>query len=289
MQTIQSQDVGMKDFWEVYDSHQEQISAELLEVALRNPEFEPVLRAMPPERLSEVQRRSHELQRRAILLGEWPPYLDDLSAQGAHYAQMGVSFPAWFELVGALRERLAPHLVSEYGHNPARLLAAVNGMDKFVDTAMGGIGQAYINTKEELIRQQQEALRELSTPVLPVREGLLILPIIGMIDTQRARQFTEQLLQAIRMNRAKVVVIDITGVPAVDTKVANHLAQTVEAARLMGTTAVITGLSAGVALTLVTLGIDLSKLHTVGDLRGGIEEANRLLGYKVVNIQTERT
>ncbi|TLY29742.1 MAG: STAS domain-containing protein [Ignavibacteria bacterium] len=110
---------------------------------------------------------------------------------------------------------------------------------------------------------------------------LLILPIIGVIDSQRARQLTEQLLRGIRSNRAKVVVIDITGVPSVDSTVANHLVQTVEASRLMGATVIVTGLSSEIAQTLVTIGVDLGKMNTVGDLQGGIEEAERLLGYKV--------
>jgi rsbT co-antagonist protein RsbR len=118
--------------------------------------------------------------------------------------------------------------------------------------------------------------------VLQVRERLLILPIIGVIDPQRARQLTEQLLRGIRANRAKVVVIDITGVPVMDATVANHLVQTVEAARLLGATVIITGLSPEIAQTLVTIGVDLGKMNTVGDLQGGIEEAERALGYKIV-------
>lgn len=139
----------------------------------------------------------------------------------------------------------------------------------------------YVYQRERTIRQQQESIRELSTPVLQVRDRLLVLPIIGVIDTQRAQQMTESLLSSIRENRAKVVVMDITGVAAVDTKVANHLIQTVAAARLMGATVIVTGLSADVAQTLVTLGIDLGDLNTVGDLQGGIEEAERMLGYRV--------
>ena len=129
---------------------------------------------------------------------------------------------------------------------------------------------------------RQEAIRELSTPVLQVRERLLILPIIGVIDSQRAPQLTEQLLHGIRNNRAKVVVVDVTGVPAIDSAVANHLVQAVEASRLMGASVIITGLAAEIAQTLVTIGVDLSEMATVGDLQGGIEEAERLLGYKVV-------
>src|SRR6266403_1905230 len=121
--------------------------------------------------------------------------------------------------------------------------------------------------------------------LLQVRERLLILPIIGVIDPQRARQLTEQLLRAIRTNRAKVVVIDITGVAAMDSNVANHLVQTVEASRLLGATVIVTGLSPEIAQTLVTIGVDLSEMATVGDLQGGIEEAERLLGYKVLPLE----
>jgi rsbT co-antagonist protein RsbR len=120
--------------------------------------------------------------------------------------------------------------------------------------------------------------------VLQVRERLLILPIIGVIDPQRARQLTEQLLRGIRTNRAKVVVIDITGVAAMDVTVANHLVQTVEASRLLGATVIVTGLSPEIAQTLVTIGVDLGKMNTVGDLQGGIEQAERLLGYRVASI-----
>ncbi len=134
-------------------------------------------------------------------------------------------------------------------------------------------------------RKAEKAILELSTPVLQLREGLLILPIIGILDSMRARQLTEQLLHSIRDNRAKVAVVDITGVPAVDSKVANHLLQTAEAARLMGAKVILTGLSPEVAQSLVSIGVDLGRLITVGDLQGGIIEADRLLGYKVVRSQ----
>jgi rsbT co-antagonist protein RsbR len=134
------------------------------------------------------------------------------------------------------------------------------------------------------MRKQQEAIRELSTPVLQIRERLLLLPIIGVIDSQRGRLITEGLLRSIRANRAKVVVMDITGVATIDSKVANHLLQTVTAARLMGALVIVSGLSSEVAQSLVGLGIELNKLNTVGDLQGGIEEAERLLGYRVVQI-----
>jgi rsbT co-antagonist protein RsbR len=110
-----------------------------------------------------------------------------------------------------------------------------------------------------------------------------------MLDSPRARQLTEQLLSAIQANRARVVVIDITGVAAIDRVVANHLVQTVEAARLMGAGTIITGLSSKIAQTLVDLGVDLAMMKTVGDLQGGLEEAERLLGRRLDGALTDQT
>src|SRR5439155_14802214 len=129
-----------------------------------------------------------------------------------------------------------------------------------------------VHERERTIRQQSDAIRELSTPVLVIRDRLLLLPIIGMIDTHRAQLITENILRAIRVHRAKVAVIDVTGVATIDSKVANHLLQTVSAARLMGARVIVTGLSAEVAQSLVAIGIDLDRLDTIGDLQGGLEE-----------------
>lgn len=127
------------------------------------------------------------------------------------------------------------------------------------------------------LRRQEILIRELSTPVLSVEEGLLIVPLIGTVDPDRAQQLTEQLLKAIRANRAQAVVIDVTGVPAIDTSAANNLILTAEAARLLGATVILTGISREIALTLVTLGVQFGNLRTAGDLRSGMEQARSAL------------
>jgi rsbT co-antagonist protein RsbR len=187
-------------------------------------------------------------------------------------------------IVLLLRDVLARSLFAKYQADPALLNRIQDAYEPAANRIAVTVAVGFVQERERVIREQQEAIRVLSTPVLQVRERLLILPIIGVIDPQRARQLTEQLLRGIRMNRAKVVVIDITGVPVMDETVANHLVQTVEAARLLGATVIITGLSPEIAQTLVTIGVDLGKMNTVGDLQGGIEEAERALGYKVVLI-----
>jgi rsbT co-antagonist protein RsbR len=185
-------------------------------------------------------------------------------------------------IVLLLRDVLARSLFLKYQGDFGLLNRVLDAYEPAANRIATTVGVNFVQERERVIRQQQEAIRELSTPVLQVRERLLILPIIGQLDGQRARQLTEQLLRAIRTNRARVVVIDITGVPTVDSTVANHLVQTVDASRLMGAGVIITGLSPEIAQTLVTLGVDLSKVNAVGDLQGGIEEAERLLGYSVI-------
>jgi len=196
------------------------------------------------------------------------------------------------EVVGIvllLRDVLARSLFAKYHADFAKLNSVLDAYEPAANRIANTVAVGFVQERERVIRQQQEAIRELSTPVLQVRERLLILPMIGLIDPQRARQLTEQLLRGIRMTRAKVVVMDITGVAAMDANVANHLVLTVESARLLGATVIVTGLSPEIAQTLVNIGVDLSKMHTVGDLQGGIEEAERLLGYKVIPIQLPET
>ena len=188
------------------------------------------------------------------------------------------------EVVGIvllLRDVLARSLFEKYQHDFELLNRILDAYEPAANRIANTVAVSFVEERERVIRQQQDAIRELSTPVLPVRERLLILPIIGVLDSERARQLTEQLLLGIRTHRAKVVVIDITGAPEVDETVANHLVQTVDASRLMGASVIITGLSPTIAQTLVTIGVDLSKMNTIGDLQGGLEEAERLLGYTV--------
>ena len=188
------------------------------------------------------------------------------------------------EVVGIvllLRDVLARSLFAKYHADFTKLNRVLDAYEPAANRIANTVAVSFVRERERVIREQQEAIRELSTPVLPVRERLLILPVIGTVDPLRARQLTEQLLRGIRTNRARVVVMDITGVPAMDQTVANHLVLTVEASRLLGATVIVTGLSPELAQTLVNIGVDLSKMNTVGDLQGGIEEAERLLGYKV--------
>jgi rsbT co-antagonist protein RsbR len=200
---------------------------------------------------------------------------------GAIHERIDLPVKAYLGMYNYYLRAVASRLIEAFGREPERAWAAFLSLMKLTFLDMGLAFDTYINARERTIREQREAIQELPTPVLPFREGMLLVPIIGLIDSVRARLLTEQLLGAIRDTRAKVVVIDITGVQAVDSKVANHMIQTVEAARLMGATAILAGVSPQIAQTMVTLGIDLGRMTTVGDLQSGIERAEALLGYTV--------
>jgi rsbT co-antagonist protein RsbR len=194
------------------------------------------------------------------------------------------------EVVGIvllLRDVLARSLFEKYHKDFGLLNRVLDAYEPAANRIANTVAVSFVQERERIIRQQADAIRELSTPVLQVRERLLILPIIGVLDDQRADQLTEQLLGGIRRHRARVVVVDITGVPEITAEVANHLVQAVDASRLMGAGVIITGLSPEIAQTLVTIGVDLTKMNTVGDLQGGIEEAERLLGFRVTRVSDE--
>jgi rsbT co-antagonist protein RsbR len=210
-------------------------------------------------------------------------YARDLSER---IVRRGVETHEVLGIVLLLRDVLARALFVRHQGDPELLNRVLDVYEPAANRIAVTVGVSFVEERERVIREQQAAIRELSTPVLQVRDRLLILPIIGVLDSQRARQLTEQLLHAIRENRAKVVVIDITGVATIDLAVANNLVQTVKACRLMGASAIITGLSSRIAQTLVDLGVDLSTMQTVGDLQGGLEEGERLLGYRVSEIVT---
>lgn len=235
-----------------------------------------------PHTLERVKRLQKEYFLRLTVGDYGKEYVANRLRIGTVHERINLA-PKWY--LGAYSfylRAVAARLQEALGHDPQRVMPVFLSLMKVVFLDIGLALDTYFFAREGTMRKQQEAIRELSTPVLPIRDRLLLIPIIGVIDSQRAQLITESLLRAIRANRAKVVVMDVTGVATVDSKVANHLLQTVTAAKLMGASTIVTGLSSEVAQSLAALGIDLGKLNTVGDLQGGMEEAERLLGYRFV-------
>ena len=235
-----------------------------------------------PEVLAHVQQMQKAYFKRLTQGNYDQEYVANRVRIGAIHERIGLPVKSYFGMYCFYLRTVLKRLQEEYKETPGEAFVVFGSLIKLTFFDMSLAIDTYVESRERTIQGQQEAIRELSTPVLLLRPGLLLLPIIGLIDTLRARQLTEQLLRSVRTNRAKVVVIDVTGVPSVDTKVANHVVQAVEAARLMGAVSIITGIAPDIAQTMVRLGIDLARITTVGDLQSGIEEAERLLGYRVV-------
>jgi anti-anti-sigma regulatory factor len=264
---------ALREFWDVYESQFAEIGAQLADDTAVHPELANFVGAGKPESVAINRERIAQ----AINDGDWEAYLADTVETGAGYAEAGLSFPAWFNTGRALRSKLVPLLIDALADEPERLAEALRGVSLFIDLVILAVGESFIDAKQRIILEQQDVLRGLSTPVLELRSGLLLVPLIGFIDSERALLLTGKLLEAIAAKRAKAIVLDITGVPAVDSAVANHLMQTVQATQLMGAHTLISGLSPENAQTLVRLGLDLGRLNTVGTLTDGVVAAGEIL------------
>ena len=208
-------------------------------------------------------------------------YAEERLDLGTLYAKVGLDPRVFLGGYSRLMDNIGTRVHEHFKKNPGEGVGHLMSLMKVAFFDVSLIMDVIIIERERIIRQQQEAIRELSTPALPLREGLLFLPIIGAIDSRRAWQLTEHLLHAIRTHRTQVVVVDVTGVPSMDSHVAQHLVQTVLATRLLGARMLVSGLSSQASATFVSLGIAVDALTTFGDLRGAIEEAETELGYTV--------
>ncbi|WPL15920.1 Stressosome protein RsbRA [Thiorhodovibrio winogradskyi] len=164
---------------------------------------------------------------------------------------------------------------------PAELSTALARFERVFDALTLLTFETFAAVRERLINAQSASLMELSTPVLRLWHQVLLLPLIGVVDTQRASQITESLLEAIVQYEARVTILDLSGVPVLDTSVAQHLMKTIDAARLLGTRIVMTGISPEGAQTLTKLGIRFNDVISRATLRAGIAEALLMVGRRI--------
>ncbi|GAB6259711.1 MULTISPECIES: STAS domain-containing protein [Peribacillus] len=168
---------------------------------------------------------------------------------------------------------------------PGNQVNLVNQLDKWATPINNEIVNIYTQTWERTVSMQKIALQELSAPLIPVLEGITVMPLIGTIDTERAKQIMENLLTGVVKHRSEVVLIDITGVPVVDTMVAHHIIQAAEAVRLVGAKCILCGIRPEIAQTIVNLGINLNEVITKNTLKKGIEVALELTSRKIVKVE----
>jgi len=154
------QERGLRDYWNVYEAHRNEVRAELIQSLQHHPDFEAILQADRPQQSPEQERAAIELQRRAIFDGVWEPYLQGLRVQGQHYARAGLGLRAWFEIVSSFRKLMQPYILDAYRHSPEQLLSALEGADKLIEITLGTIGDTYLEVKQQLIREQEAAIQD---------------------------------------------------------------------------------------------------------------------------------
>ncbi|MDZ5713150.1 STAS domain-containing protein [Jeotgalibacillus haloalkalitolerans] len=158
-------------------------------------------------------------------------------------------------------------------------------LDKWMTPISNEIIQTYAETWEKTVSLQKMALQELSAPLIPVVDQISVMPLVGTIDTERARLVMENLLEGVVSHRSEVVLIDITGVPVVDTMVAHHIIQAAEAVHLVGAKCMLVGIRPEIAQTIVNLGIDLDRFITTSTMKKGVELALEMTGRKIVELE----
>ena len=209
--------------------------------------------------------------------------LEDISVSRA---QQGFSPSETALFIFSLKETLFEQLNGELTKDPTALAAAIIDTNQLLDKLGLYTTEVYQTGREKVIVRQQQELMELSTPVVTLWDGVLALPVIGTLDSSRTQVVMENLLQRIVETGALIAIIDITGVPTVDTLTAQHLLKTVAAARLMGADCIISGIRPQIAQTIVHLGVDLGTVVTKATLADAFAIALRRLGLTVAKAAT---
>ncbi len=210
-------------------------------------------------------------------------YVEDRLRVGAVHERIGLA-PKWYlaayrKYLELLREKLFASMP------PGEATLAFSSIQKIVFFDVTLAIDTYIAANIETLQRHQAALRELSTPVIRVHDRILLLPLVGAIDSVRAQQIMDTVLLRVVEEKARCIILDIAGVPVVDTKVADNLVKTTAAVRLLGTQTILTGISAQVARTIVQLGVDISTMHTRSRLQDGIDLALDLVGKTIADKQ----
>jgi rsbT co-antagonist protein RsbR len=245
----------------------------------------------------EVTRQSREFLKavKAAAAGDgadsssqsWAPVREFLTDLSSARAKSGYTSSETASFIFSMKQPLFEALRQEIGNNPDALAAETWRATELLDSLGLLTTESFQKTREQVISRQQQELLELSTPVVQLWDGILALPLIGTLDSARTQVVMQNLLDAIVKTRSDFAIIDITGVPVVDTLVAQHLLKTVAAARLMGAECMISGIRPQIAQTIIHLGVDLSDVITKATLADAFSLTLRRAGYSMVRDQKD--
>jgi rsbT co-antagonist protein RsbR len=215
----------------------------------------------------------------------WQSLKDMLSNLSVSRATLGFSPSETAVFVLSLKPSLFTLARQKWGSDTSALFANISAANDFVDKLALYTTDSFIHGRDQVIARQQEEMLELSTPVVTLWDGIVALPLIGTLDSARTQVVMESLLQAIIQTNSRFAIIDITGVPTVDTLVAQHLLKTITAARLMGAECILSGIRPQIAQTIVHLGINLEDVITKSKLADAFRLALERSGRKVVRVE----
>lgn len=210
----------------------------------------------------------------------WAPLREALSEVSEERTERGVTPTQMANFINALKIPLFEFLTERIEDGKtlaAELIVAARAVDAFALFTT----EAFIEQRERIIERQRAEMIELSSPVVELWKGILAIPLIGALDSARAQEVMENLLEAIVEHKAEIVIVDITGVRTVDTQVAQHLLRTAAAVRLMGAECIISGISPLIAQTMVQLGVDVGEVLTRSSIRDALIHGFNRLGYDV--------
>jgi rsbT co-antagonist protein RsbR len=262
------------------EKHSDEIVEGFYQLLLSHPETRVFFR--DPALLARVKRAQREYFM-GLFTGVCDlAYVRDRLRVGVAHERIGLT-PKFYLGAYARYLRLSHDLLfSELGPTDASI--AYKSLAKLVTFDEALAIDAYIAAGKETIERHQDAIRELSTPVIRVHPRVLLLPLVGTLDSMRAQQVMEAVLVRVVAEQAKAIILDIAGVAVVDTKVADHLLKTTAAVKLLGARTILTGISAEVARTIVQLGVDISTMDTRAGLAEGIELALAQVGKHIAPI-----
>jgi rsbT co-antagonist protein RsbR len=219
---------------------------------------------------------------------EWELVQKMLAELSASRALQGSTPSETANFIFSLKQPLFAHIDKSLGNANTEVSRALMGVSQLIDHLGLYTFEAFQKTREAIIRRQQKDMLEMSTPVIKLWDGVLAVPLIGTLDSARTQIVMESLLQAIVDTGSKVAILDITGVPTVDTQTAQHLIKTVSATRLMGADCIISGIRPQIAQTIVHLGIDIFDITTKASMADAIKEAMQRTGWTVTRDAVER-
>ena len=262
--------LGLEIYCELAGRRIRELSARAEKLYGELPAFKPLRAGLTGEVLLKHNAEGIAQMAMANRTGEWVPYHATLVQRGVAYARAGIQLADWTDFLRQMLTFALDLVFEELGGDPARLKATSKAVTTLFYTLVQVVGQTFVDTHGQTIIAQQVALMELSTPVLVVGERVLLVPLIGALDASRMAQLQPTLLSTIRSQRAKAVVLDVTGVAHVDTAVAQRLGGCIKAARFMGARVLVSGLSSELSQAMVLLGVAIPGAETFTALDGAL-------------------